>query len=111
VLLLGVLELAAHRRAVGHVAGDAVHVAVLVLVVAAVAVAVGVLALAGVWVARREAGRRLAARRQAMLAPPPRVWVLPPEQDTARPAVGSAERPMLRLLPGGTRPVRREWQR
>lgn len=110
LLLVGVLELAAHGRAIGHVASDVVHVAVLVLVVAAVAVAGCAAALAGVRVARRHAARRVEARRQAMLAPP-RVWVIQPQRDTALPAIESAGRPVLRLLPGGTRAVRRGWQR
>jgi hypothetical protein len=110
LLLLGVLLLAAHGRAIGHAADEAAHVAVLVLEMAAVVVAMCATALAGVWVARRHADRRLAARRQAMLAPP-QVRVIPPQQNTTRPAVESAERPVLRLLPGGARATRRGWQR
>jgi hypothetical protein len=110
VLLIGALELAAHGRAVGHAADDAVHVALLVLEVAAVIVAGCAAALAGAWVTRRRAARRLAGQRQAMLAPP-QVWVIQPQRTAARPAVGSAERPVLRLLPGAARPARREQHR
>lgn len=102
VLLIGVLLLAAHRRALGHAASTAAHVAVDVLIVAAITVAVAAIAMAGVWAARRRAARSLAARRPAMLAPP-RMWVIQSPQETARPAVESAARPVLRLLPGGTR--------
>jgi len=109
VLLIGVLLLAAHRRAIGHAASTAVHVAVDMLIGAAITVAVTAITAAGVLVAHRRADRRVAARRQAMLKPP-RVWVLPP-QHSARPAVAPVQRPVLRLLPGGTRAARRGGQR
>ena len=110
VLLVGVLLLAAHHRVAGHAASVAAHVAVDVLIVAAITLGVAAVAAGGLWAGHRHATRRLAARRQAMLAPP-RVWVIQPPQDTARPAVESAQRPVLRLLPGGTRPTRRGWPR
>jgi len=102
VLLVGVLELAAHRRTVAHAASDAVRVAVLALAVAAVTLAAAALAAGGVWAARQRA-RRLAARQRAAVAPllP---WVIPaPRPDEDRPAVEAGRPRVLRVLPGGQR--------
>lgn len=89
VLLLGVLLLAAHHRAIAHAASDTVHVVADVLAVAAVALAAG-----SVWAVRA----RQRARRRA--ATPLTAWVVRPCGAPERPAIEATGRPELRVLPG-----------
>jgi hypothetical protein len=97
VLLLGVLELAAHHRAVAHAADDALHVVLTVLAVTAVTLAAAAVTSGGVWLARRQHARQVEARRQAAL-PSLQVWEVHPPTAEGRPAI-EAHRPMLRMLP------------
>jgi hypothetical protein len=91
VVLIGVLELAAHHRAVGHAASDAAHIAIDVLVMVTVTLTAVAVTVAGVRLARRRAAaRRLDAGRRAVL--PLRAWVIQPPQAAARPAIESGQR-------------------
>lgn len=111
VVLIGVLELNAHRHAVTHAASDAAHVVVTVLAVAAVVLAAAVLTVGSAWVLRRRA-RSLAARQHAELSPL-RAWVISPRVGSQdRPAI-EERRSALPWLPDRQAPAetRREGQR
>lgn len=94
VLLLGVLLLAAHHRAIAHAASDTVHVVADVLAVAAVTAAAVALAAGSVWAVR--ARQRARSRATAPLT----AWVVRPCAAPERPAIESTGRPELRVLPG-----------
>lgn len=94
VLLLGVLLLAAHGRAIRHIASDALHVAVGVAMVAALA---GAVTAGCVWL-RRRAVRRAVDRRQ--VARSVQAWVIPSDVRVPRAGVESGQhRDVLRALP------------
>jgi hypothetical protein len=100
VLLLGVLELAAHRHAIGHAVTDVVHVVEVVLTVTALTLAGAVVTAGGVCVARRQHARRLEARQRTAVTPL-HAWVVHPPAEAEPPAIEARRPPMLRLLPGG----------
>ena len=99
VLLIGVLVLAASRRAIGHALRDALRIAVDVLEIGAVTATAAAMTAGTVWLIRRQHARRLAARQPAAVTPP-RAWVIHPPAHSNRPELDTPRTPYLRVLPG-----------
>jgi hypothetical protein len=105
VLLIGVLVLAANRRAIGHACSDALRIAVDVLEIGAVTATAAAVTAGSVWLIRRQHARRLAARQRAAVTPL-RAWVIHPPAHGDRPGLGTPRTPYLRVLPGSQHDAR-----